>query len=150
MASGNSAQRRLAYILSDETYGPKLARLRGLEERRILNLIGENRGNEARKAILEADEQRRERNRENRAARQTGRQRVSSREEKERLAVANILHVYGRKADTKHVRRNVGYMSPKELDFSGDASEDELTDRAVRPADRKDSRGTDINPFWYH
>lgn len=152
MAS-DPAQRRLAYILSDETYGPALARLRGEDERRVLDLIEQNRGKEARRAILEADERRRERERERARERRT-RQRVRTvirtREQREANAVANILALFGRKASAVNVRRNVGYMTDDELDFTADANEDSLTLRASRPADRTDTRGKDINPFWYH
>lgn len=58
-----AAKRRLGTILADETYGPRLARLTNAEARPILDLVYENKGREARKAILEADENRRLRNR---------------------------------------------------------------------------------------
>lgn len=138
MAS-KAAMRRLQYILSDEEYGPKLARLRGEDERQILDLIEQNRGKEARAAILSADERRRTRGK-----------RVVNREQKENAAVANILRHYGRKASAATVRRNVGYMTSAELDFAADATETQLVGKARQPALRKDSRGKDVNPFWYH
>jgi hypothetical protein len=149
------ALRRLARILSNEEYGPKLARLRGEDEKRVLRLIEQNRGDEARKAILEADENRRERQRElrrERQARQGPPTRISAktREQREREAVRQILSVFGTKARPESVRRNVGYMNIGELDFTANADEDMLTLRASGPTDRKDSRGKDINPFWYH
>jgi hypothetical protein len=55
-----AAKRRLAVLLRDEEYGPKLARLRRADERHVLDLIYENRGREARKAIEELDAGRRE------------------------------------------------------------------------------------------
>jgi hypothetical protein len=64
-----NAQRRLNTILSDERYGPSLARLRGAQERRVLDLISENRTVEARQAILEATEARRAKRRTQAASR---------------------------------------------------------------------------------
>jgi hypothetical protein len=54
-----NAKRRLALMLRDEEYGPKLARLRGTDERRVLDLIYENRGMEARSALRDLDAARR-------------------------------------------------------------------------------------------
>lgn len=144
MASNDGAQRRLAYLLSDENYGPKLARLRGDNERSVLRLIEQNRGKEAREAILQFDEARRER------ARGQRQQRRNSREQQESDAVANILRIYGTKANAARVRKNVGYMTPNELQFAGSAEEDDLTDRATEPAYTQNKAGKDINPFWYH
>lgn len=53
------AQRRLAAILRDESYGPKLVRLNRNDERTVLDLIYENKGKEAREAIIRLDEDRR-------------------------------------------------------------------------------------------
>lgn len=151
------AQRRLARILSDEDYGPKLARLRGEDERQVLRLIEENRGKEARKAILTLDERRREQQREQRRIARESRERppirrvsVRTREQRESEAVRRIIAVFGRKAKEPNVRRNVGYMTDDELDFAAVADEDGLTLRASGPATRTDARGKDINPFWYH
>lgn len=152
----DSDRRRLAYILSDENYGPKLARLRGAEERRILDLISENRGKDARQAILEADENRRAKVRERSAARRAQQRgqapylSVRTRRQQERDAAEHILDVFGGKAKPESVWRNVGYMTGGELDFAADADENGLVSRAVVPADRKDVRGKDLNPFWYH
>ena len=55
----SNAHRRLRTILGHESYGPKLARLRGRPEREVLQRIEENRGREARELILHLDEQRR-------------------------------------------------------------------------------------------
>jgi len=143
--ASDSARKRLAYILSDEFYGPKLARLRGDEERRVLELIDQNRGKQARDAILKYDEKRRERQRLKRPKRA-----LRTREQRESIAVANILRIFGAKANVHSVRRNTGYMTDSELDFAGDASEDALVLKAVGPEDRNDIRGKRINPFWYH
>lgn len=55
------AKRRLNTILSDENYGPKLARMNRRDERRVLDLIEANRGREARQAIDQLDAHRRKR-----------------------------------------------------------------------------------------
>lgn len=135
----SNAEKRLARILSDEDYGPKLARLRGQDEKRILTLIDENKGREARKEILRLDEARR------------AKRRVTavSRPEKERKAIANIL-LQQDFANSKRVAANVALMTIAELDFAGTATKDELDTKARLPASRKNTRGDDVNPFWYH
>jgi hypothetical protein len=55
----SAAKRRLAALLRDEEYGPKLARLSRKDERTVLDLVYENRGREARQAIIELDSGRR-------------------------------------------------------------------------------------------
>lgn len=55
-----AAKRRLALLLRDEEYGPKLARLDRKGEREILDLIYENRGRDARRRLAELDARRRE------------------------------------------------------------------------------------------
>lgn len=146
----NAAIRRLNYILSDELYGPKLARLTGEDERRVLELIDQNRGKEARAAILEADERRRARKRQVSRTKENVVARPVNREQKEDAAVANIMRQYGRKARREAVIRNVGYMTIAELDFAAEATEQDLIGEARRPASRKNSVGKDVNPFWYH
>jgi hypothetical protein len=56
-----AAKRRLSAILRDEEYGPKLVRLNRADERRVLDLVYENRGREARQAIDDLDAARRRR-----------------------------------------------------------------------------------------
>jgi len=56
------AQKRLKRILDNEDYGPKLARLNRTDERRVLDLIDQNKMPEARKLIIELDRARKERN----------------------------------------------------------------------------------------
>lgn len=55
----SAAERRLNALLRDEEYGPKLARLNRADERIILDLIDQNKGREARKRLVELDENRR-------------------------------------------------------------------------------------------
>ena len=54
-----AAKRRLAALLRDEEYGPRLVRLNRTDERTVLDLIYENRGREARAKIIELDAGRR-------------------------------------------------------------------------------------------
>ena len=146
------AERRLLRILSDEDYGPKLARLRGDDEAYILRLIDQNKGKEARSELNRLDEERRERNRSRRRGtpRQPQTSRPISRAARERYAVENILrHAEGR-ANRARVIRNVKVMDDHDLDFAIDASFDDLIDRARRPAYTQTADGEDLNPFWYH
>lgn len=147
-----AAERRLLRILSDESYGPKLARLRGEDESRVLRLIDQNKGKEARSEIVRLDEERRERNRIRKegSPRQPQISRPTSRAAREREAVNNILrHAEGR-ANRKRVIRNVKLMDNDELEFAATASFDDLIDRARRPAYTQSADGEDLNPFWYH
>lgn len=152
------AERRLQRILSNEDYGPKLARLRGEDERYILRLIDQNKGKLARREILRLDEERRARERAKRAARRAAKRsstprqliRGPTREQRERLAIANILRQTGGKASRTRVTLNVSYMNDEELDFAAIADINGLARRAKRPPDRKTATGDDLNPFWYH
>jgi hypothetical protein len=56
-----SAKRRLNALLRDEDYGPKLVRLKREDERRVLELVYENKGKEARQLIDDLDSARRRR-----------------------------------------------------------------------------------------
>lgn len=57
-----NASRRLNRILRDEDYGAKLVRLSRTDQRRILDLIDDNRGAQARREILRLDTERVARN----------------------------------------------------------------------------------------
>ncbi len=50
---------RLRYILGDEDFGPKLARLSRKDQQTVLQLVYRNKGREARRAILDLDRARR-------------------------------------------------------------------------------------------
>lgn len=56
----SAEQARLRRILNDEHYGPALVRLTKAEQRRVLDLIEQNRGAEARKLIDELDRKRKD------------------------------------------------------------------------------------------
>lgn len=150
----SAAEQRLLRILSNEDYGPKLARLRGEEERYILRLIDQNKGKEARREILRLDEERRARQRAKRAAKRSSKPtqpiRGPTRKQRERLAIANILRKTGGKASRKRVTQNVSYMDDEELDFAAIADITGLARRAKLPPDRMTATGDDLNPFWYH
>jgi hypothetical protein len=56
-----AAKRRLALLLRDEEYGPKLVRLNRADERRVLELVYEGDGRQARRLINDLDSGRRRR-----------------------------------------------------------------------------------------
>lgn len=56
-----AAKRRLNALLRDPEYGAKLARLNRRDERIVLDLVYENKGREARQAIIDLDAGRRRR-----------------------------------------------------------------------------------------
>lgn len=145
-----SAEQRLLRILSNEDYGPKLARLRGEDERYILRLIDQNKGKEARREILRLDEERRARERAKRSPSPRPTIRGPTRKEKQRRAIANILRQTGGKASRKRVSQNVTHMDDEELDFAAIADISGLARRAKLPPDRMTATGDDLNPFWYH
>jgi hypothetical protein len=149
----SSAEARLIRILTNEDYGPKLARLRGDEERYILRLIDQNKGKEARREILRLDEERRARERARREATRSPPRtsiRGPTRKERERRAIANILRIVGGKANRKRVTVNVSYMTDEELDFATQSDFLGLARRAKLSPDRRTVTGNDLNPFWYH
>lgn len=140
-AADRNARRRLQRLLDDEDYGPKLARLRGEDERRVLRLISENRGAEARAEIQAADERRRQRVRENR-----------ERQLFER-AVRNTLAVhrpYYPTIEETDVRRYLGQATRAELQIAATGNRDDLYDMARRQSPPPSSTTREINPFWYH
>lgn len=137
-AADRNARRRLQTLLSDEDYGPKLARLRGADERRVLRLISENRGAEARREILAADERRLERARVQRRA--TLLERAV-----EHTVIAHQAHYDSDRAD---VRRNLRHATDAELRFVLGADHYQLADRAREQP--HDYQGELANPFWYH
>ena len=134
MAADRNAIARLRTLLRDEDYGPKLARLRGADERRVLDLVEQNRGREARAAILDADERRRAHERE--ARRRT----------LFRRAADNVAAQHS--APLRAVERHLADATDAELRFAAGASRDQLVARARLPPRTLDRR--DINPFWYH
>jgi hypothetical protein len=127
----------LRTLLADEEYGPKLARLRGADERRVLDLVEQGRGRDARAAIDAADQRRLERLREARHATLY------------RRAVDNVTAQHQPWGATRGaVERHLGDATDAELRFAAGASRDQLVARARQPPRSLDRR--DINPFWYH
>ena len=137
-AADRNARRRLHTLLADEDYGPKLARLRGEDERRVLRLIDENRGREARAAIDEAD------------ARRRARVRAQRRETLVRAAVANerVQHQAHYNIIESAVRAHLRDATDAELRFIANATRQQLIDRAREPPRVLGTR--EYNPFWYH
>lgn len=137
----STAQRRLERILNDEEYGPKLARLRGESERRVLNLIDENKGREARKLILELDEERRTK------------QRESSLSTLRKKAIERLTDMWRGQKRKSTIITGVDNMTRDELNFALTADYMSLVNRARQPPDRIPKGvpdGVDINVFWYH
>ena len=61
-APSSGYNRRLRSILLNEDYGPKLVRLSNADQQRVLQLVNQNKGREARTLITELDTGRRRRN----------------------------------------------------------------------------------------
>lgn len=137
------ARDRLNRILADEVYGPALVRLRPADERKALDLIDQNRGQEARAFILEADKKRKETAQKKRIN--------NSLPELRQAAFNNIMFKLG-KARVAHVRENVDkLLTPAQLRWAANASTDDLI-REARKQPRVNKPGTTIavNPFWYN
>lgn len=139
-ASQRNAIRRLQRILDDEDYGPKLARLRGNDERAILDRIGQGQGLRDRALRDEIDAA---------DARRLARLREQRRRTLYQRAVDNELLVHSVAGATRSgVERSLQFATDAELRFAEKATRDELVIRArERP---RDIEGIQINPFWYH
>lgn len=137
-AADRNARRRLKALLDSEEYGPALARLRGEDERRVLDLVSNNRGAEARREILAADQRRRTRVRTQRRAALLER------------AVRHTIDVHAPHYPVRDssVRRNLDQATDAELRFAATATRDQMIDRARQPPAVLEPR--EINPFWYH
>jgi hypothetical protein len=137
VAVDRNAAARLRTILASEEYGPKLARLHGAEERRVLDLIDANRGREARAEILRADAARLERERQRRRALLIHHAAVNT---------VRQHRAYGTTYDiaVSHLR----YGTDANLRKAATASKDELDLLAREPPRELPPRNH--NPFWYH
>lgn len=138
MAADRNALRRLQRLLDDEVYGPALARLRGQDERRVLEAISENRGNDARREILAADQRRRAQVRDRR------RRNLLDRAARNTLEQHRAHYI----ADISIVRRHLQDATDAELRFAATATRAQLIERARQAPRVLEAR--DINPFWYH
>ena len=135
-----NALRRLQRLLDDDEYGPMLARLRGNDERRVLELIDRNQGRAARAEIRAADARRREA------------RRISARRQLEGRATRNMIirHLEGGvRVNEQGIAEGASLMTDSELRFAEKATRDQLVQRARQPPAVLTPRG-DTNPFWYH
>jgi hypothetical protein len=55
-----------------------------------------------------------------------------------------------RRTSPETVINNLGYATPRELEWCASATEADIKARALRPAFRPIEDGTLVNPFWYH
>jgi hypothetical protein len=138
VAADRNALRRLQRLLDDETYGPALARLRGDDERRVLQAISENRGADARREILAADQRRRDRIRDQRHQQLLHRATLNTMEQHRAHYIA----------DYNTVRRHLQDGTDAELRFAATATRAQLVERARQAPRTLEAR--EINPFWYH
>lgn len=137
MAVDRNTARRLRAILDNEEYGPKLARLHGTEERRILDLIDAGRGTEARREILAADQRRREHLRVQARARLLHHAAVNTVKQHRHYGTTYDQAVYYLK-----------YATNADLKRAATADDAELHRLAREPP--RIMHPKDINPFWYH
>jgi hypothetical protein len=139
MAVASAASRRLRRILNDEDYGPKLVRLSTNDQRVVLDLISENRGREARSAIEELDQRRREEEEE----------RAKNRQFQKVLQVLFALHGPRTQGQVGRISRNASEMTAAQmrriLGLTGQKLRNYVNDHARQPA----PAGKTINPFWY-
>jgi hypothetical protein len=138
-------QQRLARILADELYGPKLARLNRSDTGHVLKLLQDNRGAEARREILSRDAKRRENETEKRD--QRDRQKVIDHIRRALSRVTTLKPV-----NTSTVAMGVKLMTRSErnetLGMGGEAIRDNAGDRSnIRYASPYNSFH---NPWWYH
>lgn len=151
MADRN-ASRRLARILSDETYGPKLARLSKADSDRVLARIdaGDSRG--ARDLINTLDNDRRVTMR----ARHTARQAETSQTPLSRRTI-EAYEIVAHGDDVLRRGAEVPYNAITVLKNAESASQSELRDwlkmtaaewRAL--AARQTAPGDPKNKYWYH
>lgn len=143
----SQAAKRLARILANEDYGPKLARMNRRDEAYILDLIERNQGKKARSEILRLDESRRVQRREReRSKRQRGY--VIDKNVLRRQAANNIIRQV--RGNPTVVHKHVTYMADDDLSFATRATRTEIQDRArERGYVEAPDIEYDINPFWY-
>lgn len=133
-----NAKRRLNRILADEDYGPKLARLGRRDQREVLELIEQNRGREARAAIVRLDERRRR-----------GGERAEVRRNLETRLQVRMGSLP--RANPTRIAERVAEMTDNELRQGLAVPLDELRRLARQPPRRyHGDPQREINPFWYH
>lgn len=135
MAKSN-AVKRLERILSDEDYGPKLARLNRKDEAHVLDLIDRNKGREARKEILRLDRERLERRRRSTA-------RLPTIEQLRAKAYTRLRQMLNGKPKTQ--QKGVSLMNADQLNIALNADADTLRRKAAEYPDID----IEFNVFWY-
>jgi hypothetical protein len=132
----SNAMKRLERILSDEEYGPKLARLNRKDEAHVLDLIDRNKGREARKEILRLDTERRERRRGTSA-------RLPTIDQLRAKAYTRLRAMLKGKPATQ--QKGVSLMNTDQLNFALTGTADQLRAKAAEYPDID----LDFNVFWY-
>jgi hypothetical protein len=139
MAKSN-AVKRLERILSDEDYGPKLARLNRKDEAYILDLIDKNKGREARKEILRLDVQRLERRRGSTTPRAA---KLPTIEQLRAKAYTRLRQMLNGKPKTQ--QKGVSLMNTDQLNIALNADADTLRRKSAEYPDID----IEFNVFWY-
>ncbi len=155
MAKDN-AMRRLERILSDEDYGPKLARLNRKDEAHVLDLIDRNQGRKARAEILRLDEERRTKRRTRAMPKAT--YQTPDLDTLRAAAFRRMRQQVRGKYSTQ--RKGVDNMNRPILEFTSTASGDQIKERAsMNPSEFWRTYGPEeiapdidyeFNPFWYN
>lgn len=140
MSRKSPEERRLQRFLTDSKYGPKLSQLPKREQRRFTDMVTENRGREARKALLAADTRRRD----VRNQRDRDRRRATA----EASALTNLTRRLP-EARKSTLDRNMQHMTHRDLKFASKATRGELRVRASTGR-RVLVDGQEINLFWYN
>jgi len=154
----DNAMRRLERILSDEDYGPKLARLNRKDESHVLDLIDRNQGRKARAEILRLDEERRAKRRTRPTAQSTTTTPTVDIETLRAQAFARMRQQVRGKYSTQ--KKGVNNMNQPILEFTVNASGDQIKERASMnptefwrtygPEDIAPDLDYEFNPFWYN
>lgn len=139
--------RRISRLLKDKRYGGPLAKLPKRDQKRVFDLVRDNRGKEARKTILELDETRRQRVRIASASRR--------RKERERRTVERIWRIKGVSAQESARRRaiqdRVKDMPDSDMSKMSRMKDVELDAFISKRARQQTAPGQTnwLNPFWY-
>lgn len=144
MAKSN-ALKRLERILSDEEYGPKLARLKRADEAHVLDLIDRNKGIEARKEILRLDEARRTQQRTRRTSKAP---RIDIEALRRKAEQAMRRKVSGKPST---IRRGIAHMTTDELNFAINADHESIRAKAGDVSNIRNYDDEDVpwNVWWY-
>jgi len=152
----DNAMRRLERILSDEDYGPKLARLNRQDEAHVLDLIDRNQGRKARAEILRLDEERRAKRRTRTPSKPS--QQTVDLDTLRAAAFQRMRQQVRGKYSTQ--RRGVDNMTQPILEFTTTATSDQIKERASLTVDEfwraygpvvvAPDIDYEFNPFWYN